>query len=260
MVAPLTTFTRVRRPFVWSPEANTAFQALKERFTSAPVFQMPDPALQFVITVDASYGAVLSQRATLDQKLHPCAFFSRRFYPGERNYDIRNRELLAVKLALEEWHHSLSPFSLFYHPGSRNGKLDALCRQFVVTGDQAGGPEPILPLPCMVASLTPDVEDRIRAAIRTIFMPSNLRSEVLEWAMRRDFPATPGFNGHVSFCGKGFGGLPWRKLSGAMSMSVSPVSSTNLSVRLRRDCSSLPCPQPSMVSPLPGLCHWPALL
>lgn len=34
-------------------------------------------------------------------------FFSRRLSSAERNYDIGNRELLAVMLALEEWRHWL---------------------------------------------------------------------------------------------------------------------------------------------------------
>lgn len=42
-----------------------------------------------------------------DNKVHPCAFFSHRLTPSERNYDIGNKELLAVKLALEEWRHWL---------------------------------------------------------------------------------------------------------------------------------------------------------
>lgn len=60
--------------------------------------------------VDASgvgIGAVLSQRARIDNKLHPCAYLSRRLTAAERNYDIGNRELLAVKVALEEWRHWL---------------------------------------------------------------------------------------------------------------------------------------------------------
>ena len=47
--------------------------------------------------------AVLSQNGATGQKLHSCAFFSLRLSPAERNYDIVNRELLAVKVALEEW-------------------------------------------------------------------------------------------------------------------------------------------------------------
>ncbi|KAI3358646.1 hypothetical protein L3Q82_015058, partial [Scortum barcoo] len=127
---------------------------------------------QFIVEVDASEtgigGAVLSQRCPVDQKVHPCAFFSRRLTPAERNYDdVGNRELLAVVLALQEWQHwlegaeqpflvwtdhknlaylrsakRLNPrqarwalflsrfeFTLTYRPGSHNTKPDALSRQ-----------------------------------------------------------------------------------------------------------------------------------
>ena len=57
-------------------------------------------------------GAILSQRSSVDQKVHPCAFFSRRLTRSERNYDIGNRELLAVKLDLEEWWHWLEGTSV----------------------------------------------------------------------------------------------------------------------------------------------------
>lgn len=70
----------------------------------------PDPSCQFIVEVDAldlGEGAVLSQRAKEDNKLHLCAFFSRKLSPAKRNYDIGNRELLAVELALEGWHHWL---------------------------------------------------------------------------------------------------------------------------------------------------------
>ena len=106
-------------PFRWSSEAEKAFCDLKTRFTSAPILIFPDPERQFIVEVDASdtgVGAVLSQRSAKDQKVHPCAFFSRKLSTAERNYDVGNRELLAVKLALEEWRHWLEgseqPFSL----------------------------------------------------------------------------------------------------------------------------------------------------
>lgn len=66
--APLTCLTSIRRVF-WTPEADRAFRTLKEKFTSAPILQVPDPERQFVVEVDASdtgVGAVLSQRATMD--------------------------------------------------------------------------------------------------------------------------------------------------------------------------------------------------
>lgn len=92
------------------PAAEKAFCELKKRFTSAPILCRPDPSRQFIVEVDASdggVGAVLSQRSETDQKLHPCAFFSHKLSPTERNYDIGDRELLPVKLALAEWRHWL---------------------------------------------------------------------------------------------------------------------------------------------------------
>ncbi|TWW58269.1 Retrovirus-related Pol polyprotein from transposon 17.6 [Takifugu flavidus] len=149
----------------------------------------------------------------------------------EQNYDIGNRELLAVKLALEEWRHWLEGtklpflvwtdhknleyirsarrlnsrqarwslfftrfnFSLSYRPGSRNVKPDALSRQFLGTEDTALNPDTILPAPCLVASLTWEVEERVKAALENqpgpsscppdrLFVPDGLRSDVLQWA------------------------------------------------------------------------------
>lgn len=81
---------------------------------------MPDPGRQFVVKVDASntgVGEVLSQHDPVGGWLHPCAFMSRKLSPAAKNYDIGNHELLAVKVALEEWRHWLEgaeqPFIVF---------------------------------------------------------------------------------------------------------------------------------------------------
>lgn len=98
------------KPFVWTSRANQAFNRLKRLFTSAPILTFSDPEMPFVLEVvasDVGVGAVLSQRTRSDNKLHPCAFFSRRLTPTQRNYDNGNRELLAIKMALEEWRHWL---------------------------------------------------------------------------------------------------------------------------------------------------------
>ncbi len=94
----------------WSSAAIAAFRSLKERFTTAPILHHPDPDLEFTVEVDASstgIGAVLSQRQGDPPKLYPCAFFSRKLNPTEQNYDVGNRELLAMKAAFEEWRHWL---------------------------------------------------------------------------------------------------------------------------------------------------------
>lgn len=105
VAAPLHQLTSSKTKFVWNSAAEEAFQGLRSRFSSAPILVLPDPQKQFIVEVDASdsgVGAVLSQRTSNDQKLHLCAFFSRRL-SAERNYSIGDRELLAIKLALEEW-------------------------------------------------------------------------------------------------------------------------------------------------------------
>lgn len=74
----------------------------------APIFIQLDLSKTFVAVVDASdvlVGAVLSQQSK--GNLQPCAFFSRSLSPTEQNYDVVNRELLAMNLALEEWRHWL---------------------------------------------------------------------------------------------------------------------------------------------------------
>lgn len=94
----------------WTPTAIEAFQRLKERFTTAPILHHPDPSLPFTVEVDASstgLGAVLSQRQGNPPKLYPCAYHSRKLTAAERNYDVGDRELLAMKAAFEEWRHWL---------------------------------------------------------------------------------------------------------------------------------------------------------
>lgn len=87
--------------------AGPAFEKLKMLFSTVPVLQMANPHKQFIVEVDASstgVGMVMSQWE-VDGKVHPCAFFSRWLSSGELNYDVGNRELLVVKLILEEWRH-----------------------------------------------------------------------------------------------------------------------------------------------------------
>jgi hypothetical protein len=78
---------------------------LKATFSSAPVLLIPDTIRPFSIMTDASLlvaGAILLQE-DINTDLHPCAYFSKTFIAAKRNYDIYDRELLAVILALTKW-------------------------------------------------------------------------------------------------------------------------------------------------------------
>ncbi len=111
ITSPLTSLLRNKpKSLSWTPAAKEAFETLKDAFTHAPILVHPDPHKPFIVEVDASttgVGAILSQQQGTPIQLHPHAFFSRKLSPAERNYDIGNRELLAIKLALEEWRHWL---------------------------------------------------------------------------------------------------------------------------------------------------------
>lgn len=73
------------------------------------ILKHPNPEKPFTIEVDASesgVGVILLQRLG-EKKLHSIAFFSKKLSLVERNYDVGNKELLAVQLMLEEWCHWL---------------------------------------------------------------------------------------------------------------------------------------------------------
>lgn len=106
------------------------FSDLKQRFTTAPILIHLDPSRQFVVEVDASdvrVGAVLSLCSAQDQKLHPCAFLSHRLNPAEMNYDVTNRKLLAVKMALEESRHWLEGAEQPFLVWMDHKNLECLC-------------------------------------------------------------------------------------------------------------------------------------
>ena len=96
--------------FHWRKEQDDAFIKLKETFLSAPVIKMLDTTKPFFVMTDASItasGGILMQKDS-NRDLHPCAYHSATFSPVERNYDIYDRELLAVIQALKEWRHYLT--------------------------------------------------------------------------------------------------------------------------------------------------------
>ena len=78
-------------------------------FTSEPILAVFDPARPTRLEVDASgyaTGGVLSQKCD-DDLWHPIAYRSQTMSEAERNYDIYDREMLAIVRALEDWRHYL---------------------------------------------------------------------------------------------------------------------------------------------------------
>jgi len=107
---PLFDLTCSEQVWTWSGKEQTAFEDLKMAVTTAPVLMSPQDSEPFRVEADSSdfaTGAVLSQQSTTDGKWHPIAFYSKSLSPVERNYEIHDKEMLAIICALEEWRHFL---------------------------------------------------------------------------------------------------------------------------------------------------------
>jgi hypothetical protein len=169
IVTPITALLKKRIPFRWTKAAQDGFDKLKSSFTTAPILRHFDPNRPAIIEADSSdyaAGGVLSQRDE-DGKLHPCAFYSRKYNATELNYEIYDKEMLAVVECLETWRHHLEgsgnkttifsdhknllwftetkiynrrqarwaeklskfDFVIVFRPGKRQGKPDALSRR-----------------------------------------------------------------------------------------------------------------------------------
>ena len=88
---------------------------LKQLFISDLILAAFDPDRETVLETDASNwatGGVLSQYDD-NGDLRPCAYFSRKNLPAECNYDIHDKELLAVIRCLEEWDAELRSVKSF---------------------------------------------------------------------------------------------------------------------------------------------------
>jgi len=95
---PLTELKKKTERWAWNQQAEKAFQELKKRFTTAPIlshFDAQKPVIIETNTSDYAIGAILSQRDS-EGRLHPVAFHSRKFQPAEINYEIHDKELLAI--------------------------------------------------------------------------------------------------------------------------------------------------------------------
>jgi RNase H-like domain found in reverse transcriptase/Reverse transcriptase (RNA-dependent DNA polymerase)/Integrase zinc binding domain/Integrase core domain/Chromo (CHRromatin Organisation MOdifier) domain len=104
---PLTELTRKDTPWDWpsNPRRQAAFRHLCTLFTSAPILRHFDFDRPVVVETDSSdyvSAGVLSQPDDTGV-IHPVAFFSKKLTPAECNYEIYDKELLAIVRSFEEW-------------------------------------------------------------------------------------------------------------------------------------------------------------
>jgi len=91
----------------WTEKQEKAFKELKEQFTKEPVLAVPDLDKK---NEDRSgcyaTGGVLSMKCE-DGIWRPVAFLSKSLNKTERNYEIHDKEMLAIIRGLENWRHLL---------------------------------------------------------------------------------------------------------------------------------------------------------
>ena len=93
----------------WMKKQGKAFRELKEKFTKEPVLAALDLDKKMRMEVNASdyvIGGVLSMEGK-DGLWRLVAFLSKSLNKTERNYEIHNKEMLAIIRGLENWRHLL---------------------------------------------------------------------------------------------------------------------------------------------------------
>jgi hypothetical protein len=187
---PLTELTKKNKnakknaSFVWTEECQQAFDRVKALFTEAPILVHFHPEKPTVVETDASdfaLGAIMSQMQPESSRLHPVAYYSRKFKPAKVNYDIHNKEMLAIVAAFKEWEHMLKSvadqitvytdhtnreyfattkvltrrqarwaehlaefnFRVIYRPGDKNTKADVLSRRWDHAPKEGGEAEEV---------------------------------------------------------------------------------------------------------------------
>ncbi|KAH9246094.1 hypothetical protein BASA81_016371 [Batrachochytrium salamandrivorans] len=141
-------------PFSWGSEQETSFKKLKDAFSCPGFLAHPNDEQPFILETDASDFAISGVLHQHDQSntLRPVAFYSRQMNNAERNYDIYDKELLAVVESFKHWRHLLQ--------GRLNGRADSLSRRedYFLDSDQSNfqriiDPENVSDLQVAIADL-----------------------------------------------------------------------------------------------------------
>nr|GEX04787.1 hypothetical protein [Tanacetum cinerariifolium] len=127
---------RKLKHFVWNPQAQVAFEELKNKLSSAPLLALPCFEEVFEVECDASgvgIGAVLSQLG------QPIAYFSEKLNDAKQRYSTYDKEFYAIVRTLDHWQHYLISKEFILHSDHealKSGKLnkgaDALSRKYAL--------------------------------------------------------------------------------------------------------------------------------
>jgi len=100
---PLHEIMRKETKWSWEERQQKVFEKLKERFMIEPVLVTPDLDKEIRVEADASdfaIGEVLSMKYE-DERWRPVAYISKLLNEAKRNYEIYDKEMLAIIWCLE---------------------------------------------------------------------------------------------------------------------------------------------------------------
>ena len=98
--------------FKWITECQSAFNALKKAFTSDVILYHYNLNLKIIVETDTSdyvSEGILSQYDKNDV-LYLIAYFFKKHNSAEYNYEIYDKELIAIICTFKEWHSELEDF------------------------------------------------------------------------------------------------------------------------------------------------------
>ena len=98
ITSPINQLVKKNTKFIWTEEAQKAFDKLKKKFEEKPILITPNPTKPFEIfadTLNYAIGAVLTQRDD-NRVQHPCFFYLKPLSPVEKRYHTSEQEFLAI--------------------------------------------------------------------------------------------------------------------------------------------------------------------
>jgi len=127
IVAPITDLLKgINKSIEWKQPQEAAFLKITILFTSGktPILRHYDPCRPALVETDAldfAIAGILSQKFE-DGKLHPVSFISRKLSPPELNYDVFDKEMLAVLFSLKTWRYVLqgAEHKMIVYPDHQN--------------------------------------------------------------------------------------------------------------------------------------------
>jgi len=97
LTLPLTHLTKKNELWAWTDCCRVAFDFLETAFLTAPILTYWNPNLPVIVEIDASDHTLVAIISThTGQNIHLIIFYSRAFSSTKLNYNIYNKELLAI--------------------------------------------------------------------------------------------------------------------------------------------------------------------